>query len=372
MSRPRILHILPDGSPGGGATAVLGLCRDLVRSGDFDVSLVTRPGSALLTAATEAGIRTEALDFFTGRLDPRLPGRLAERIDRIQPDIIHAHGARAGLPLTSPRHRISRPLVYTVHGYHHANKPLPLRALGRLAERRIAGQAHAVVFVAGADRDSADREAILGRDDPRGHGIPNGIDPADFAGIEPLDQRFDLVFAGRAHPQKNPLFLVDIMERLREHLAGSGLRLLMIGGGPLEPALRARIAASPARAAITLAGALPRAEVLRALRSARLLVLPSLWEGHPIAPIEALHCGLPVVASKIGGTSEIVIDGETGRLIDGFDPRDYAAAILDLLGNPARHARLAENGRLLVAARYLRSAGSAAHAKLYHALMRRR
>jgi glycosyltransferase involved in cell wall biosynthesis len=369
MSRRRhILHVLPDGSPGGGTTAVLGLCRDLLATGAFDVSLVTAPGSALLERAEQEGIRTAALDFFATRLDPRLPRRLAEPIGWFRPDIVHAHGARAGLPLAGVGLRAATPLVYTVHGYHHANKMLPLRWLGRLAERHIAARADAVIFVSDGDRDRADREAILARTAPKAFSIPNGIDPADFVDLEPGAERFDLIFAGRAHPQKNPLFMVDILESL----AGTGIRLLMIAGGPLEASLRARIAASPARDRISWVGALPRREVLRALRSARLLVLPSLWEGLPIAPIEALHLGLPVIASRIGGTREILVDGEHGRLIDGFDPQDYAGAIREVLDDTELYARLAQNGRRLVAERYLRRVGSAAHATLYEALLEQR
>jgi glycosyltransferase involved in cell wall biosynthesis len=365
MSRRRILQVLPDGSPGGGATAVLGLSRDLNRSGDFDITLLTRPGSPLAATAAAEGLAVATLDFFAARLDPRLPGRLHRLIDAIRPDLIHAHGARAGLPFTATTLRRTAPLAYTVHGYHHANKTLPLRLLGRLAERRIAGRADAVVFVAEGDRARADREAILARADARGRVIPNGIDPADFAGIAPAAERFDLVFAGRAHAQKNPLFMVDVMERL----AGSGLTLLMICGGELETALAARIAASPARDAIRHVGARPRREILAAFRAARLLVMPSLWEGMPITPLEALHLGLPVLASKVDGTSELLTDGIDGCLIEGFSPGDYAMAIRALLGDPARLARLAGNGRNLVAARYLRSAASQAHAALYRSLL---
>jgi glycosyltransferase involved in cell wall biosynthesis len=368
MSRPRILQVLPDGSPGGGATAVLGLCRDLRASGAFDVALLTRPRSHLAVTATAEGIPVTTLDFFTARLDPRLPGRLAGLVATIRPDLIHAHGARAGLPFATARLADAGPLAYTVHGYHHANKRLPLRLLGRLAERRIARRADAVIFVAEGDRLRADREAILARDDPRGRVIPNGIDPADLDGIAPADTRFDLVFAGRAHPQKNPFFMVDIMERL----IGSGLTLLMISGGPLEQALSARIAASPARDAITHVGARPRREVLGAFRAARLLVMPSLWEGLPITPLEALYLGLPVLASNVDGTRELLTDGVDGRLIDGFCAETYAAAIRELFADPPRLVRLAEGGRRLVATHYLRQASSDAHAALYRDLLARR
>jgi len=364
-SRRRILHVLPDGSPGGGATAVLGLGRDLLATGDWDVSLITAPGSLLMTEAAAAGIQTHGLDLFTSRLDPRLARKLAGQIDAVRPEVVHAHGARAGLPFCFPALRHAGPLVYTVHGFHHVRKPIPLRQIGRLAERRIAARANAVVFVATGDQTRAAEEGILARGDPRGSVIANGIDPADFEGLTASEERFDLVFAGRAHPQKNPFFMIEVMEQLLE----TGIRLRMICGAELEAAVQARVAASPARNQITLSGALPRRDVLNAFLAARLYVQPSLWEGLPIAPIEALYCGLAVVASKIGGTDEVVVDGVNGRLIERFEPRLYADAIRDLLGDDEKRRRLAGQGRSLVERRYLRPIGSGRLARLYESLL---
>jgi glycosyltransferase involved in cell wall biosynthesis len=363
--RHRVLHILPDGSAGGGATAVLGLCRDLVATGNWDVGLVTAPHSPVAAQAENSGIACLPLDFFTSRFDFRLAGRLAQRIEAFRPDLLHAHGARAGLPFCLPSLSKTVPLAYTVHGFHHAKRPLPLRDLGRLAERRIFARADAVVFVSNGDRFQAKRERILPAGDERHSVIANGIDPAEFEGLAPHDEGFDLVFAGRAHRQKNPFFVVDIMEALR----GSGIRLRMICGGALEPSLRTRIASSPARDSIIFSGALPRREVLRAFLSAKLYVLPSLWEGLPIAPIEALYCGLPVIASNIAGTDEVVIDGVNGRLIDRFDAAAYAQAIRDILGNEALRSRLAAQGRKRVTDLFLRSAHSARHQALYRSMI---
>jgi len=363
--RQRVLHILPDGSAGGGATVVLGLCRDLVATGNWDVGLVTAPNSPVAEQAVNSGIACLPLDFFTSRFDFRLAGRLAQRIEAFRPDLLHAHGARAGLPFCLPSLSKTVPLAYTVHGFHHAKRPLPLRPLGRLAERRIFARADAVVFVSNGDRFQAKRERILPVGEDRHSVIANGIDPTEFEGLAPHEERFDLVFAGRAHRQKNPFFMIEIMETLR----GSGIRLRMICGGALEPSLRARIAASPARDSITFSGALPRDEVLRTFLSAKLYVLPSLWEGLPIAPIEALHCGLPVIASNIAGTDEVVIDGVNGRLIDRFDAAAYAQAIRDVLGNEAHRSRLAAEGRKRVKERFLRSVHSARHQALYRSMI---
>jgi glycosyltransferase involved in cell wall biosynthesis len=362
----RILQILPDGSLGGGGTAVLGLCSDLLAEGSWDVALITAPGSPVAEQATRDGITIFPIDFFTSRLDFRVVGRLAHCIDEFRPDLVHAHGARAALPFCSRRLRHGTRLAYTVHGFHHARKPFPLRQLGRLAERHIATRADAVIFVSEGDREQAVRERTLPRDSRKGSIVVNGIDPSDFEEIVPSSERFDLIFAGRAHPQKNPFFMVEIMEALH----GSGIRLRMICGGELEGPLKARIAASPASDSISFTSALPREDVLGVFLSAKLLVMPSLWEGLPIAPIEALYCGLPVIASNIRGTDEVVIDGVNGRLIDGFDAMAYAHAIREILGNDALRGRMVTEGRRRVEDRFLRSASSVRHEAIYQSLLR--
>jgi glycosyltransferase involved in cell wall biosynthesis len=362
---PKILMVVADGAPGGGTTAVLGLCQDLARVGWTPV-LTTQTGSYGLDAGRQMGIETHGLDFFRSRIDPWIPFRVADVVSAVRPDLIHLHGARAGHAFCSLRLRpVRTPIVYTVHGYHFLKKPPARRALGWVAERRIARRAQHVVFVSENDQATASRLKLLSAAPRRSTVIYNGIDPTDLEVGPAEPPSHDLVFAARLVPQKNPLFLVDVMAAL----AGDGARLLLVGGGELEQELRAAAQARGVADRITFTGALGRAETLKALRRAKIFLFPSLWEGLPIGPIEAMHYGLPVVGSKIGGTDEVVADGVTGILLDAFDPARYAGAIRQLLADEPRRRAMGAAGRERVASMFERRSCTDRHRQLYERLL---
>ncbi len=134
-----ILHCVADGHPGGGTAIVLSLCDNFRRRG-HDISLVTQPGSYAFNEASRIGITVYGLNFFRSRIDPMTIIQLRRILKNGDPDILHAHGARAGLPssLMGPR---ECPWLYSVHGYHFVYKHGPARRLARSAERWISAKA---------------------------------------------------------------------------------------------------------------------------------------------------------------------------------------------------------------------------------------
>ena len=365
---PHILHVVADGAPGGGTTAVLGLCSDL-QSQSFRTSLITQRDSYGLRTGQAMQLEAHGLDFFRSRFDPSIPKRLRALISELSPDLVHVHGARAGHAFCSRALRdLASKMVYTVHGYHFLKRPLPWRALGWLAEKRIAERADQVVFVSKNDRNIADRFRILSSDSKSDHKcstIYNGIDPRDLDATSVGRPTYDLVFAGRMHAQKNPSFLVDVMAEL----SADNVTLLMIGGGELESEVRSYAQQRGVASRITFKGALPRAEALSALASGRIYVFPSRWEGLPIGPIEAMYYGLPVVASAIGGTDEVVEHQVNGFLLKAFEPRSYATAIRRLLSEPDLYTAFAAAGRKRVENLFLRTSCTANYRAVYDQLL---
>lgn len=355
-----IVQVIGDGRPGGGSTAVLTLSLLLAERG-CDVVIVSHEGSDLIEQARHAGIRTYGVDFSRRLYTVPIAANLYRRFGELKAAIVHAHGARAGLPvaLAARRGTAARPkrLVYTVHGFHFLQKPLGVHQLARAAEALCIAQADCTNFVSDGDRITAERQGLLKR--ARAHKTIKNAVLVDER-LASSEKTCDIAFLGRLSPDKNPLLLIDILKAMRPRRP----TLRVIGGGPLEAELRARIVREDLQAQMVLHGEQPRAQALRLAATCRVLVLPSLREGHPIAPIEAMHLGIPVVASAVSGTNEVVVDGETGYLVPARDAGAYAAALGRLLDDERSIAAMGENARRR-AREYSPERMLAAHLELY-------
>ena len=356
----RILEIVADGKPGGGTSVVLDLAAGLAGQGHA-VVVASAPDSYALTAAQGLGLDARPLDLWRGRFDPSVPARVRALVRETAPDLVHAHGGRAGLAVA--RAGIDRPFAYTVHGYHFPAKPWPLAVLGRLAERRIGRTAQAQVWICQADRDLA-LTAGLDQGRPLDRVIRNGIDPAGLPARRPAEPGL-LAWLGRLVPQKNPAVAIELLARP----GMQAVRLVMIGGGPLAAELQAQAAALGVADRLAITGELPRGQALERLAGAAALVLTSRWEGIPMALVEAMAIGVPVVASRVRGIPELVEDGQSGLLVDRPDDVDaYARAILRLT-EPGLARRLVEAARATVEAHYHVRRMIDDHARLYAELV---
>ena len=334
MAVPPILQIVGDGAAGGGTTVVLQLSQELAKQG-AEVTVASQAGSYILAQAERHGLAVLPLDFRSRGNTLALSRQLLRYLAANPATLVHAHGARAALTIALlPRAR-RRALIYTVHGYHYRKKPPGVRHLAMLAERFCAQRATATVFVSTHDIKVAADDHLLPRS-ARTQVIYNGAAPAESSAAA---CRFDLAFLGRLHFQKNPAILVDILEAIKP-LSPS---LAIIGSGTLEPMLREKVKRAGMERQVTFQGEQEHSAALRLLESARIMVLPSRWEGLPVSVIEAMHRGIPVVASDIAGTDEVVADGTTGFLVPGTDAAAYAERIARLLGDEALYARIGRN-----------------------------
>lgn len=166
--------------------------------------------------------------------------------------------------------------------------------------------------------------------------IPNAIDLERFR-PQPrgLGSR-TVAMVGRLVQQKNPLLFVAAAAALRAEMPDA--RFVLIGDGPLRGCVQAAVDAAGLGTACTLAG--ERADVHELLRQADLFWLTSDWEGLPNAVIEALACGLPVVATNVGGTGDLLRDGDEGFLVAPGDRDALVARSIEIFSDPALQARM--------------------------------
>ncbi len=171
--------------------------------------------------------------------------------------------------------------------------------------------------------------------------VPNGVD-ADF--FRPADARSRacsrggplFLFAGRFSPQKN---LLSLLEQFEASVARDGARLLLVGGGPEQANIDEAIGRSPAlKAAVTLKPWCSKESLRSHYQEAYCFVNPSLYEGLPNTLLEAMACGLPAIASDIGGNNELVVEGENGFLFTVSDPDGLGTCMREMMRLPAAEA----------------------------------
>ena len=358
----KFIQVVANGDPGGGTTAVLTLATMLHATG-ATVIIVSQSGSYILSAANKAGLYTIGFDFSSRSAAIRTLSDIADLMRRERPAAIHAHGSRAGLPVALAcrlirAHRWTK-FIYTVHGFHFVPKPLVTKFLGRLVEKFCIKTAAWTNFVSQGDKCIAAENGLLFAEQ-RTSVIPNAVLAHDIP--PPTDQPFDIIFLGRLTYQKNPLILSDVIQAM----APLKPSVHVVGGGELEAALRAKVDDAGLRSQFTFHGQQDRAAALRIAVRCKVLVLPSRWEGHPITLIEAMHLGLPVVASRVSGSSEIVLEGKTGYLVGAEDIAGYANALAILLKDSSALQRFGMAARQEAAQRFSADRMLAANLAVYH------
>jgi glycosyltransferase involved in cell wall biosynthesis len=153
-----------------------------------------------------------------------------------------------------------------------------------------------------------------------------------------------LLFVGRLRIRKGVEVLLEALAELARRGRGTP-PLLIAGDGEHRGALERKTAELGLGERVRFLGRRGAADVQRLLRQARALVVPSIYEGMPLVVLEAMEAALPVVASRVSGIPEVVMDGETGWLVPPEDPEALAAALEELLADPEEARRRGEAGR---------------------------
>ena len=344
---------------------------------DFAITLLTAPGGSLLDRIAELNrsrrrpVRLKTIDCLSRDLSLRRDWaawlKIRQILGRGNFDIVHFHNSKIGLLGRLAAWTAGVPVIlYTMHGLAinrtNTGRFYPLVSLAERFAARLTSQ---VVFVAESDR-------IIGI---RNHWavsaascvIPNGIADLAFpaAGLrESLHIPAELpliMFVARLAPPKDPLLAI----RMSQGLTARGIdhRLMIIGDGLLRESC-ARLAAQPETAGrVILLG--ERGDVRALLPEADLFCLFSAWEGLPVSILEAMAAGLPVLASRTGGVSELVQDGMTGYLLDTPDCQTAVHLAARLLSDRYLAQEMGFAGRQRVLTRFTLAGMVKAYRNLY-------
>ncbi len=284
---------------------------------------------------------------------------LAMARDPVAADVVHTHTWYVGLGgmLVQSIHDV--PLVVTLHSLE------PLRpwkadqlgtgyAVSSWAERLAVERAARVIAVSAQMR--ADILTHFRVDPDRVVVIHNGVDAEAFARTERREALARhgvrapyVLFVGRISEQKGIFHLLEAARALP-----AGVQLVLCASSPDTPELLTRLEAAVAgRPEIHWINAmLPAPEVAQLYSHAAVFACPSIYEPFGLINLEAMACATPVVASRVGGIPEVVVDGETGRLVAAGDSASLGQALQEVLADPARARRMGEAGRRRVEAQF--------------------
>jgi len=255
--------------------------------------------------------------------------QVSRQIRRIQPDVLHGHGAKGGaflrlLPPTSDAIR-----VYTPHGGSLHYGPGTMRgAVYSRIERFLMNRTDLFLFESAFARDTYN--ALVGQ--PRGkvHVVHNGVGAAEFEPIIPQPDATELVYVGEFRRIKGAVLLIDALAEL--HRMGKKVRLTLAGDGEESEALHAQAARLELTDYIRFIGHVP---ARTGFSHGRLLVVPSRGDSLPYVVIEGAAAGMPILAVRVGGVPEI-FGPSASRLMRPSDPSAMAQAIAAALDDPAR------------------------------------
>ena len=278
---------------------------------------------------------------------------------RFRADVVHAHSPFVTGALARHLARRARaPLVFTHHTRfaHYAHYLGPLSGPGSAVTdaylRRFWGGCGAILAPS-HDLAQELRARLPASPRPVIQVVPTGVDVAGIRSMSPIDPRPgagwppDAVVAvslGRLAPEKSPLDVLDAVA----HAAALDprLRLLVIGGGPSESALRSRALDADLHGRVAFTGALDRADALRRLRGGDVFLFASRSETQGLVLAEALSAGLPAVAVDGPGVPDSVRDGVDGVIVLATPAADRSrrlgSALLGLVRDDARRAAMSE------------------------------
>lgn len=360
----KVLHVISSSGMYGAEAVILGLMRSL--SGGPHASALgvfenaANPNRQLFNAAVSQGLEAYLIPC-TGQIDRSTLAAIRALAGSTRADLLHAHGYKADVYSYLALRRLKLPLVSTCHTWYDTDRAVTLYGkVDRLVLRRFAR-------VVAVSEDVRQRLLDAGVQAGRIHVVRNGIDLWPFASVAP-SLRADLQpgallvgLVGRLAWEKGvDVFLAAAARVISEFPAA---RFVVVGDGPERSALERSRDALGLGPFLTFLGR--RDDMPSVYASLDLMVSASRQEGLPIALLEGMASGLPIVATSVGEVPKVVRDHLTGLVVPPEDPAALSSAILALLRDPAKRTRFSRSAREIVEREYSADRMAADYLRIY-------
>ena len=328
-----------------------------------------------LEALRKRGVQASVLPELSRELrwgaDRAAYAALKGRLRELRPDLVHTHSAKAGFLGRLAAHAVGVPrILHTPHVFPFQWSRGLRGALYLALERYAAKRCQAIVCVGAGQREDAQGRGVTPAERliliPNGVAIPEAPSAEEVAALRARwsipREALAVGMVARLAPQKGVgTFLNAAVEVLR---ARPETVFLLAGAGPLEREVRARAAAlGLERERLKILGHVAEAE--RLYPAFDVLALSSLYEGLPYVLLEAMACGVPVVATDVLGSRDALVDEESGLLAHPEDPSALAAKVLRLLEDSALRARMGQAGRERVRTHFSLARFLEGHRRIY-------
>jgi glycosyltransferase involved in cell wall biosynthesis len=345
----RVAHVTANFADGSGGITL----REALALDERYVSTVIAPeDGTLFERAEEAGLQVVRLrKMGRGRrvypwADVEALRELTEYLEAGDYDVVHTHAGRAGAIGRVAAHRLGRSaIVHTLHGFPFNEFQSPLarrpvrgieRRLGRITDYFLTDGTFVASEAIRLKIAQPERvRAVISPVDP----VPPVSEASRSAARRTLGSPSDAKVVGtaaRLAVQKAPLDMVRAFAALRR----PDVYMVWLGGGELRGKTERLIEAEGLADRFLLLG--DRTDVADLLPAFDVFALSSLWEGLPCSVVEAMTCGIPVVATAVNSVPEVVVSGKTGLVARPDDPASLTRALAYMLDHPAHAAQMAE------------------------------
>ncbi|HHE1121203.1 TPA: glycosyltransferase family 4 protein [Escherichia coli] len=319
---------------------------------DYDYTLVCSKKGPLTKALLEYDVDCHCIPELTREItvknDFKALFKLYKFIKKEKFDIVHTHSSKTGIlgRVAAKLARVGK-VIHTVHGFS-----FPAASSKK--------SYYLYFFMEWIAKFFTDKLIVLNVDDEyiainklkfkrdKVFLIPNGVDTDKFSPLENkiYSSTLNLVMVGRLSKQKDPETLLLAVEKLLNE--NVNVKLTLVGDGELKEQLESRFKRQDGR--IIFHGWSDN--IVNILKVNDLFILPSLWEGMPLAILEALSCGLPCIVTNIPGNNSLIEDGYNGCLFEIRDCQLLSQKIMSYVGKPELIAQQSTNARSFILKNY--------------------